>query len=232
MAGAEPPRRALVIVAHPDDAEFMCGGTIARWCAQGWHLVYVIATDGDKGSHQPDMSSERLAQIRRQEQLCAANVLGVKQCLFLGYPDGFLEDTAELRGRLVREIRRHKPDVIITWDPSRHLNHRDHRIIGQAAYDATYPLARSHLYYPEHLAEGLAPHRASEVLLAGGDQPDYYVDVSRYLARKVQALRCHQSQVARMTGKELRERVRQWAREMGERGGYKLAEGFRRVIWG
>jgi len=232
MTKAEQPRRALVIVAHPDDAEFICGGTIARWCAEGGHVVYVIATNGDKGSHDPDMSTERLAQVRQDEQRRAARTLGVKECIFLDYPDGFLEDTAELRGRLVREIRRHKPEVIITWDPSRHLNHRDHRIIGQAAHDAAYPLARSSLYYPADLEEGLQAHRVKEALLAASDQPDYYVDVSRYITKKIQALSSHQSQIGRTTLKELRKRVRQRAAETGTVAGYKLAEAFHRVTWG
>ncbi|MBI1885028.1 MAG: PIG-L family deacetylase [Chloroflexi bacterium] len=226
------PRRALVITAHPDDAEFLCGGTIARWCAEGWDVFYVVATSGDKGSHDPDMTPERLASVRQEEQCRAAEVLGVRECVFLGYPDGFLQDTPEFRGRLVREIRRFKPDLVVAWDPYRPFNHRDHRVAGQAAFDAVYPLSRSHLYYSEHLTEGLEPHRVNEVLFAGSEQPDYYVDISRFINKKIEALLCHQSQVGRAPVKELRKRVRQRAAEVGKQAGYKLAEGFRRLNWG
>ncbi len=226
------PKRALVIVAHPDDAEFLCAGTVARWVSEGWEVGYVLVTSGDKGAHDPEMTSERLAAIREEEQRAAARVLGVKECIFLGYPDGFVEDTAELRGTLVREIRRFRPDVAITWDPYRRgHNHRDHRVSGQAALDALYPLSRSHLYYPEHLEEGLAPHRVGEILLAGTDRPNYHVDVSDFFDKKVKALRCHKSQLARYPFREVRKRVRQRMAEAGKEAGFKLAEAFHRIEW-
>ncbi len=176
------PKRALVIVAHPDDAEFLCAGSVARWVSEGWEVGYVLVTSGDKGTHDEEMTGERLAEIREEEQRAATKALGVSTCVFLGYPDGFVEDTAELRGELVREIRRFKPDVVVTWDPYRlGHNHRDHRLTGQAALDAAYPLSRSRLYYPEHLVEGLEPHRAKEALLAGSDRSNYHVDVSDFL---------------------------------------------------
>jgi len=189
---------------------------------------YVLVTSGDKGAHDPEMTSERLAAIREEEQRAAARALGVKECVFLGYPDGFVEDTAELRGRLVREIRRFRPDVAITWDPYRlGHSHRDHRVSGQAALDALYPLSRSHLYYPEHLEEGLAPHRVGEVLLAGTDRPNYHVDVSDFFDKKVKALRCHKSQLARYPSREVRKRMA----EVGKEAGLKLAEAFHRIEW-
>lgn len=228
----QEPRKALVIVAHPDDAEFLCGGTLARWCAEGWEVNYVLATSGDMGSHDPEMTRERLVVVREEEQRQAAKVLGVGKCVFLRYPDGFLEDTAEFRGQLVRQIRRFQPDLVVTWDPFRRgFNHRDHRLSGQAALDAVYPLARSHLSYPEHLEEGLEPHRVQEVLLAGTDQPDYYVDVSDFFHKKIQALRRHKSQIGRYPARELRKRVRERMSEVGKEAGYKLAEAFRRIEW-
>lgn len=226
-------KRALVIVAHPDDAEFLCAGTVARWVSEGWEVAYVLVTSGDKGSHDREMTSERLASIREGEQRAAAKALGVKECVFLGYPDGFVEDTAELRGRLVREIRRFKPDVAITWDPYRRSqNHRDHRVTGQAALDALYPLSRSHLYYPEHLEEGLEPHRVREVLLAGTDRPNHHVDVSDFFHKKMKALQCHKSQISRYGLREVRKRVRQRMAEAGKEVGFKLAEVFHRIEWG
>lgn len=225
-------KRALVIVAHPDDAEFLCAGSVARWVSEGWDVGYVLVTSGDKGSSDEEMTSERLAVIREEEQRAAAKVLGVSTCVFLGHPDGFVEDTAELRGELVREIRRFKPDVVVTWDPYRvGHNHRDHRLTGQAALDAAYPLSRSRLYYPEHLAEGLEPHRAKEALLAGSDRANYHVDVSDFFRTKMKALRCHKSQLGRYPFSEVRKRVRQRMAEAGKEAGFKLAEGFHRLEW-
>ncbi len=226
------PGRALVIVAHPDDAEFLCAGTVARWVSEGCEVRYVLVTSGEKGTHDPEMTSERVAAIREEEQRAAARALGVKECVFLGYPDGFVEDTAELRGELVREIRRFKPDVVVTWDPYRlGHNHRDHRLTGQAALDAAYPLSRSRLYYPEHMAEGLEPHRAKEALLAGSDRPNYHVDVSDFFRQKMKALRCHKSQLGRYPFSEVRKRVRQRMAEAGKEAGFKLAEAFHRLEW-
>lgn len=232
LSPTEEPRKALVIVAHPDDAEFLCAGAVARWAAEGWEVSYVLATSGDMGSHDAEMTRERLGALREKEQLQAAKVLGVRECVFLRYPDGFVDDTVEFRGRLVRQIRRFRPDVLVTWDPFRRgFNHRDHRLTGQAALDAAYPLARSHLSYPEQLEEGLAPHRVHEVLLAGTDQPDYYVDVSDFFHKKIQALRRHKSQIGRYPARELRKRVRERMAEVGKEPGYKLAEAFRRIEW-
>ncbi len=229
----EGARNALVIVAHPDDAEFLCGATVARWCSEGWQVNYVLTTSGDMGSRDPEMTRERLLAVREKEQRDAGKVLGVRECVFLRYPDGFVEDTVELRGKIVREIRRLKPDLVVTWDPFRRgFNHRDHRLTGQAALDAIYPLARNPLGYPEHLAEGLEIHRCNEVLLAGTDQPDYYVDVSDYLNTKINALRQHKSQIGRAPTRELRKRLRARMAEAGKEQGFKLAEAFRRITWG
>jgi len=229
----EGPRNALVIVAHPDDAEFLCGGTVARWCSEGWTVDYVLTTSGDMGSRDPEMTRERLLALREKEQSAAAKALGVRECVFLRYPDGYVEDTVELRGKLVREIRRLKPDLVVTWDPFRRgFNHRDHRLTGQAALDAIYPLARNPLGYPEHLEDGLEVHRVNEVLLAGTDQPDYYVDVSVFLNTKINALRKHKSQIGQAPVRELRKRLRARMAEVGKEPGYKLAEGFRRITWG
>jgi LmbE family N-acetylglucosaminyl deacetylase len=231
--GAEGPRKALVIVAHPDDAEFLCGGTVARWCAEGWTVDYLLTTSGDMGSKEEGMTRKKLLSIREKEQRAAAKALGVRRCIFLRYPDGYVEDTVELRGKIVREIRRLKPDLVVTWDPFRRgFNHRDHRLTGQAALDAIYPLARNPLGYPEHLEQGLKIHRVNEVLLAGTDQPDYYVDVSNYLEKKMEALSKHESQIGQAPPKELRKRLRDRMAQVGKKPRYKLAESFRRITWG
>jgi LmbE family N-acetylglucosaminyl deacetylase len=231
--GAQGPRHALVIVAHPDDAEFLCGGTVARWCAEGWTVDYVLTTSGDMGSKEEGMTRKKLLSIREKEQRAAAKALGVRRCIFLRYPDGYVEDTVELRGKLVREIRRLKPDLVVTWDPYRRgFNHRDHRLTGQAALDAVYPLARNPLGYPEHLEEGLQIHRVNEVLLAGSDQPDHHVDVTKFIDKKMEALSKHESQIGQAPPDELRKRLRARMAQAGKKPGYKLAEGFRRITWG
>ena len=139
----------MVIVAHPDDAEFLCGGTVAKWVADGWEVHYMLTTSGDMGSKDPEMTREKLGKIREKEQEAACKVLGAKEVIFLRYPDGFVEDTAEMRGRIVRELRRLKPHTVITWNPFRTtFTHRDHRLTGQAAVDAVFPLARDPLAFP------------------------------------------------------------------------------------
>jgi len=230
----EHEKTATVIVAHPDDAEFLCGSTVAKLCAEGWQVSYVLTTSGDMGSHDESMTRDKLKPIREREQRAAAKVLGVTDVSFLGEPDGGVEDTAELRGKIVREVRRFKPYLVITWDPyRRNFNHRDHRLTGQSALDAIYPLARTHLSYPEHLAdEGLEPHRVREVWLAGTDQPDHYVDVTDYLNHKINALKKHKSQIGAAPVRELRKRLRQRMADVGKEPGYKLAEAFRRIAWG
>lgn len=229
----DSPRSALVIVAHPDDAEFLCGGTVARWCAEGWEVNYVLTTSGDMGSKDPEMTRPRLAAIREREQLAACHVLGVKDVVFLRYPDGFVEDTAELREKLALEIKRFRPEVVVTWNPYRQsFTHRDHRLTGQAALDAVYPLSRNPLGFPEHMDAGLEPWRVNEVLLAGVEQPDYYVDVTDHFETKIQALRKHRSQLVGGNLRELRKRLRQRLADVGKEPGYELAEGFRRMAWG
>ena len=230
---AEQPGKALVIVAHPDDAEFLCGATVARWCAEGWEVNYLLTTSGDMGSRDPSMTREQLKRIREREQRAAASVLGVRDCIFLGYPDGFVENTAELREKIARVIKQLKPDLAVTWNPFRtSFTHRDHRLTGEAALDALYPLARNPLGFPEHFDEGLEPHRVNEVLLAGSEQPDYYVDVTDYFETKIKALRRHKSQIGQANLRELRKRLRQRMEEVGREAGYRLAESFRRITWG
>ena len=219
----------MVVTPHPDDAEFGTAGTVASWVKQGREVVYVVCTNGDKGSSDPDMTSERLAQIRQQEQQRAANILGVKEVIFLDHGDGELEDTPAFRGELVRLIRKYRPDVVITSDPyRRYLWHRDHRITGTVTLDAIFPYARDHLSYPEHIAEGLAPHRVKEVYLWGAEEPDTYIDITETFDIKMAALNCHASQVGQYM-ELLAQRVRERAEKMGQKEGFPLAEAFRRI---
>lgn len=222
----------MVIVAHPDDAEFLCGGTVAKLVQSGWTVHYLLTTSGDMGSKDPKMTRQKLGRIREREQTAACRVLGVSEVIYLRYPDGFVEDTAEMRGKIVREIRRLKPYTVITWNPFRQtFTHRDHRLTGQAAVDAVFPLARDPLAYPEHIDEGLQAHRVMELLLAG-DNPDYWVEVPEEAFKtKIAALRKHKSQIG-WPVRELTKRLRERMAEAGKEKGYPLAEGFRRMFWG
>lgn len=226
-------RSILVVAAHPDDPEFGAGGCVARWTEQGDEVVYVICTNGDKGSSDPNMTSERLAVLREEEQRAAASVLGVKEVVFLGYPDGDLEYTRESRGQIVRAIRKYHPDLVLTSDPCRRYPwHHDHRICGQLVLDAVFPYARDHLSYPEHLAEGLRTHAVGEVYLWGSDDPDTFIDITDKFDVKIKALKCHRTQVGQRTDHELRERVGGRAKEAGRKIGVCYAEQFLRVAIG
>jgi LmbE family N-acetylglucosaminyl deacetylase len=225
-------RRILVVVAHPDDAEFGCGGSVAQWTGEGLEVFYCLLTSGNRGSADPEMTSERLAIIREAEQRAAARSLGVTSVTFVGYPDGELEDTREARREVVREIRRLRPDRLVTQNPFPSLNpysgHRDHRHAGRLALDAVYPYARDRLHFPELLAAGLQPHKVREVYVMGHPEPDLVVDITATMDRKLDALRCHASQVARdFAGVEAR--VRERAAELGKPHGHTYAEVFRLI---
>jgi LmbE family N-acetylglucosaminyl deacetylase len=225
--GKDGPLTAMVIVAHPDDAEFMCGGSVAKWCAQGWTVYYVLATSGDKGTHDSTLTGQDLAAIREQEQRDACKELGVKDVIFLGFPDGFLQPDAEFRGEVVKLLRKYRPEVVITWDGFRKgFNHSDHRAVGIAVRDAIYPAVRDHLYYPEHAANGLDAHQINEMLLAGTDEPDYDVDISAHLETKLQAVLCHRSQLGERSREEIE---KTWRERMQKSRPGEMKESFKRV---
>jgi LmbE family N-acetylglucosaminyl deacetylase len=228
----ENKKIVMVIAAHPDDSEFGSGGTIAKWVREGQQVICVVCTNGDKGTSDDSMTSEKLARIREQEQREAAKVLGVSEVIFLGYPDGGLEDTAEFRGKLVRLLRKYRPDVVITHDPKlRYMGHRDHRIAGIVAMDAIFPYSRDHLFYPEHKAEGLLPHKVKEVYFTGTEDPDIFIDISETFETKVKAISCHVSQVGERS-KDWENWVKQMAQRsaaVGKSHGLALAEAFRKI---
>ena len=223
----------MVVTPHPDDAEIGCAGTVAQWIREGTEVVYVLCTNGDKGSGDPEMTSERLAAIREKEQADAARVLGVKEVIYLRHPDGSLEDGAEFRGQLVRAIRMHRPDTVFCPDPYRRgfYLHRDHRICGQVTIDAVFPYARDHLHFPEHLrVDGLAPHRVGEILMWGAEEPDTFVDITDAIELKIAALLKHVSQVSGAgSDRDGDEFVRANASRMGQRAELPYAEAFRRI---
>ncbi|MBV9282021.1 MAG: PIG-L family deacetylase [Chloroflexi bacterium] len=224
-------RSAMVVFAHPDDAEFGSAGTSSRMVREGKDVFYVVVTDGSKGSSDPEMTPERLIATRKREQCEAARIVGVTDVSFLGFPDGMLEPTLEVRRAITACIRRYKPDLVICQSPSRDFSmgpfvqHPDHLAAGEAALAAIYPCARDRMTFPELLAEGLEPHAVREVWVAGTGSPDYFVDISQTIETKVQALLAHASQVS----ERVREFVPERARKLGEGQGMEYAEAFRRI---
>jgi len=223
--------RVMVIAAHPDDPEFLAGGTVARLAKEGREIAYVVVTNGNKGSSDPGVTSEQLAPIRAEEQRRAARVLGVERVEFLGYEDGELEDTRDVRRAVTREIRRWRPDLIITLNPHRtYLNfpgwHRDHRITGRIVLDCVYPLARDRLSFPELLPEH-EPHKVREVYVIQWEQPGLVIDITDTMALKLEAIHCHASQVGDFKAVEARMRNR--AATLGKEKGYAYAEGFNHI---
>lgn len=225
-------QRAMVIFAHPDDAEFGSAGTTAKLVNDGKAVFYVVCTDGSKGSDDPEMTPERLTEIRKAEQLDAARVLGVQDVAFLDFPDGMLQPTLDLRRAITAEIRRYRPDVVITQSPARDLSaglfvqHPDHVAVGEATFAAVYPCARDRLTFPELAEAGLEPWAVKELWVSGTTAADYFVDITDSIERKIEALRAHASQVGEEVGARMKERARQVGepREMG------YAEGFRRIV--
>ncbi len=205
--------RVMGIFAHPDDPEFFCGGTFAKWAAEGREVIFVLATSGDKGTSDFSLTSEALVQLREAEERAAAARLGVQDVIFLRYPDGELQPTLDLRRQLTRLIRLKQPDIVVTNDPTArwygttYLNHPDHRAIGDAALDAVFPAARDHLNFPElYRDEGLQPHKVRQVYLCGTHEPTVKVDVTDFLETKIAALRHHASQITDLDGMAQRQR--------------------------
>jgi LmbE family N-acetylglucosaminyl deacetylase len=220
---ADTRPRVMVIFAHPDDAEFGCAGTVARFAASGFRVQYVLATSGDKGSSDRAAVPEQLAATRQEEQRAAAQVLGVEEVTFLGHKDGEVEVSLPFRRELALVIRRGRPDVVLTFDPwQRYQIHPDHRAVGQTALDAV-AAARDHMYYPEQLTEGLIEHRVHNVYFFSTDVPNYYVDISTTLEQKIAALKCHRSQIG---DRPIEDFVRARAIAVGQEVGLAAAEAF------
>src|SRR3989338_11161647 len=230
---AQAIERVMVVTAHPDDSEFGAGGTVAKLVRAGAEAAYVIVTDGNKGSSDRTMTPERLARIRAEEQRAAARTLGVAHVRFLGYPDGEVEDSRDLRRDVSREIRRFKPDLLIAQNPNRTYNlgasHRDHRTAAGVALDCVYPLARDHMAFPELLPE-FEPHRVREVYLMQWESPHVVVDIADFMDLKIKALACHASQFADFAAVE--KRVRERSAALGKTKGHAYAEAFDRIVIG
>ena len=226
----------LVVGAHPDDNDFGAGATVAKAAGQGAEIVYLIATTGQRGSSDPDMTAERLSAIRRKEQEEAAKALGVREVIFLEYVDGEVLPDLRLKEQVVIHIRRARPDIVFTMDPSffyykssGFVNHSDHRAIGEATLDACFPLARDLLSFPEHGKAGLHPHKVKELLLHSfvPESANFHVDVTDTFATKIAALALHRSQVADI--QKLEARMKDRATAAGRLAGCRYAEGFVRL---
>ena len=228
----EAPGIALVVIPHPDDAEGWCGGTVASWIGQGTKVFYVLCTDGSKGSDDPSTDPAQLAATREQEQMDAAEVLGVEEVVLLHHPDGELEDNGELRREIVRAIRRFRPDVILCPDPYRRAFHwhRDHRITGLVTADAAFPYARDFLHFHELYAEeGLEPHKTGMCLFWAPDVADTYVDIGEVLDVKARALSCHKSQISKRPDRDVAASVRDRAKAAAEGSDCEYAEAYRKL---
>jgi len=224
------PVDVLVICPHPDDAEFGAAGTVARWVQEGKKVVYIVCTSGEKGTGDRAMQPERLAEIREQEQRAAAVVLGVREVVFMRYPDQGLEDTPAFRKDIVKIIRMYRPQFVATSDPYRkYIYHRDHRITGQVVLDAVYPFARDHLAYPDLMQEGLEPHKVQELFFWAAEDINHRVDITATFDLKLAALRCHVSQLAGFIIPDLETWLRTRCMEMAEGQPFALAEAFHRV---
>lgn len=220
----------MVITAHPDDAEFGAAGSIAKWTREGRRVVYVVCTSGDKGTDDPDITPQQLVKVREEEQKAAAAVVGVSDVVFLRYPDQGLEDTPDFRKAIVRQIRKYKPETIVTSDPyRRYIWHRDHRITGQVALDAVFPYARNLPAYPDLIEEGLMPHRVQKILFFGAEDVNLRIDITETFDLKLAALHCHQSQMAQLNVPDLEKRLWDRCRKIAQGADFDLAEAFHQV---
>ena len=226
--------QVMVVTPHPDDAEYGVAGTVVCWVSQGKEIVYVVCTNGDKGTSDASVKPEELAKTREEEQIAAANLLGVREVIFLRHPDQGLEDTPEFRKEIVRLIRMYRPETVVTADPyRRYIWHRDHRMTGQVTLDAIFPYARDIFSYPDFTKEGLNPHKVKEVLLWGTEDVNYRCDITETFDMKLSALQCHKSQVGHIPLQELEHRLRERHSSLAQGEEYELAEGFHRVeiLW-
>ena len=222
--------QVMVVTPHPDDAEFGVAGTVVHWTREGKDVIYVVCTNGDKGTSDYNMKPDELVKIREQEQLTAAKLLGVREVIFLRHPDQSLEDTPEFRKELVRLIRAYKPETVVTADLyRRYIWHRDHRITSRVTLDAIFPYARDFLAYPDLLEEGLQPHKVREILLWGAEEPNYCTNITDTFDIKIAALRCHKSQISDNPSSGLEERLRERHKILAQGEDYELAEAFYRV---
>ncbi len=224
------PESAMAIYAHPDDIEFSCSGTLARWARAGTTVMYVVCTSGDVGIAERGMTRDKAREIREREQRDAANIIGAKDVIFLREPDGMLQPTIELRKKIVREIRKFRPEVVITGDPTvvwggdYYINHPDHRAAATVALDLTFPAAGQPNLFEELAEEGLTAHKTRKVYISTWADSTTYVNISETIDVKVEALRAHKSQ---MKDWDPEPRIKEWAGERAKGKEMEFAETFR-----
>lgn len=230
------PKSAMSIHAHPDDQDFTVAGTLAKWIKAGCEIVSVIITSGDSGSNDPTKNADykpKLARIREDEQRAANKVLGIKETVFLHYPDGELVASIQLRKDITRQIRKYKPEVVVTGDPSGwfygndYINHPDHRAAAEAATYAVFPSAGTRMIFPDLLDEGLLPHNVKRLYIHGHDKRDTWVDIGETLEIKIEALKKHVSQG---DTHDVEKWMHEWAEEDGKEKGIKYSESYRVMI--
>ena len=230
--------RGMVVVAHPDDAEYGSSGTVARLIREGWEFVYVMCTDGSKGSSDPGMTQSKLSKIRKQEQIDAGKVLGLKDIVFLDYEDSYLTPSLDLRRDIAREIRRHRPDIVICQYPMRNLDgswgvgHPDHIAAGEATLSAIFPTARDRLTFPELIEDGLEPHKVAEAWIFSHPDPDLWIDVSDHIETSIDALMKHVSQLPVNDREVVSKRMKDWRREKAKGKGMQYTESFKKIPFG
>ncbi len=231
------PTRALSIQAHPDDQEFSIAGTLAKWADAGCEITSIIITSGDAGSNDTNHDETYkpiLAALREKEQLDANDLIGIKETVFLHYPDGELQPTLQLRHDLTRLIRKYRPEVVLTGDPTArfygnsYINHPDHRAAADAACDAVFPSAGTRLIFTDLLKEGFEPHNVKYLFLHGSERADTWIDISSTIERKIEALKKHESQVGKE--KDIGKGIREWASSDGKERQMSYAESFLKMV--
>lgn len=214
----ENVKRVMVIMAHPDDPDFTCAGTVIQMARRGIEVTYMILTNGDKGNHNPEITRNQLIAMRKIEQRKAAELCGVKQVLFMNEEDGFLRPTRSIRKRVTREIRRIRPELIICPHPDRYfsgmgyINHPDHRNAGLVALEAIFPAADNPMFYPDMADEGYLPHKISQLYITGHDDPNLQIDITDDVDLKIQSILCHKSQIGNPE-----EAPKRWRERWGEK---------------
>jgi LmbE family N-acetylglucosaminyl deacetylase len=236
MSSEYLPKIAMTIQAHPDDQEFGVGGTLAKWAQAGTEIISVVITSGDSGSNDPAKDGshkQELAELREKEQLAANAVLGVRETVFLRYPDGELEPTIQLRKDLTRLIRKYKPDAVLTGNPeawfygNEYINHPDHRAAAQAGCEAVFPSAGSRLMFTDLLSAGYEPHDVKRLYVHGSEKSDTWIDITATLDLKIKALQQHVSQIP---VDEVGKWMTEWAAEEAKDKGMQYAESYRVMI--
>ena len=230
------PKRALSIHAHPDDQEFTVAGTLARWVQTGCEVVSIVVTSGEAGSNEPSRDAGAkpdLARLREAEQSSANATLGIRDTVFLHFPDGELEPTMKLRRDLTRLIRQHKPEAVVIGDPqgvfygNGYINHPDHRAAAQAALYAVFPSSETRLIFTDLLREGYEPHKVKRLYVHGSEKSDTWIDITSTIGVKISALKKHVSQLGDWDPERM---IREWAAEEGKEHGLEYAEAYKVML--